>query len=73
MGKKFKVGAGKSFLSLSVAYMSHIVRKEKNPNHQLLNDHPDNNDSCKDSRVFFGFLSWKLHVCFFNYWIYIET
>ena len=28
MGKKFQVGAAKRFLSLSVAYVFHIVRKD---------------------------------------------
>ena len=43
MGKIFSADAAKSFVSLSVPYVFHIAQKEQNPNHEFLNDHPDNN------------------------------
>ena len=57
MGKKFYADAAKRFLSLSVVYVSHITRKERNPSHQFLIDRPDNNDGENVSGVFFSFLS----------------
>ena len=72
MGKIFSAGAAKSFVSLSVLYVFHIAQKEQNPNHEFLNDHPDNNHGENVFGHFSVFFPEKFMFAFIVIWPILE-